>query len=265
MIIRVEKHKQVLKTEVYFCKCDICGSEYQSKEGDVLCSSECRRKAAIKRSTQRRKERRSKDKAKLPDTICAHCSKPFRPIRNDAKYCSTTCKQAQYRDRKNKSIKKKTDNVRDIRLTRIRKIFAEIKRMPNPYRAYQLVNELRELKNKRFPLSSRAIEILTREHKKSHSNETLENEITDMRNSMNRLFKLLIEEAIEGTGGESASRQKYFVPDTNLLDARSRLHRDRLIKSVLVFIGKDGLDLVYSSFSTDSETYVKAPMSGYHI
>jgi len=62
--------------------------------------SEQNRKAAIKRSTQRRKERRDAARTALPDSICTHCQQSFRPLRKDVKFCSDKCRQAAYRERK---------------------------------------------------------------------------------------------------------------------------------------------------------------------
>lgn len=110
MLIREErKTKLVAVTEaIYTHRCDICGKEYTSRcDLRSWCSEAChevlrerRKKESIKRSTQRRKERRQEARGTMPDTICAHCHKAFRPVRVDAKYCSVKCKQAAYRDRK---------------------------------------------------------------------------------------------------------------------------------------------------------------------
>lgn len=83
-------------------KCDICGKEINTNTlyytGNT-CSNECRIKFNTKNSTQRRKERRDAARKLRPDTLCAYCKKPFRPLRSDAKYCSNKCKQAEYREK----------------------------------------------------------------------------------------------------------------------------------------------------------------------
>lgn len=110
MLIRKEtKTKMVAVTEIiYTYRCDVCGKEFTSRyDWSSWCSDACyeviqkrRRKESIKRSTQRRKEGREEARKALPDTICAHCQQPFRPLRKDAKYCSVKCRQAAYRERK---------------------------------------------------------------------------------------------------------------------------------------------------------------------
>lgn len=108
MLIREEKKIRTLEDTIYFCKCDVCGKEFQTRWGaSSCCSNDCykviseqTRQAAIKRSTHTRKERRDAARAALPDTVCSHCQQPFRPLRNDAKFCSDKCKQSAYRERK---------------------------------------------------------------------------------------------------------------------------------------------------------------------
>lgn len=108
MLIRKETKTRTLEDITYHCKCDICGKEFQTRWGASSCCSngcykvlsEQYRKAAIKRSTQTRKERRDAAKAQLPDSICVHCQKSFRPLRKDAQFCSDACRQAGYRERK---------------------------------------------------------------------------------------------------------------------------------------------------------------------
>ncbi|WP_155395760.1 hypothetical protein [Methanosarcina mazei] len=66
MLIRKETKTRTLEDTTYCCKCDICGKEFQTRWGaSSCCSNDCykvmseqNRKEAIKRSTQRRKERR---------------------------------------------------------------------------------------------------------------------------------------------------------------------------------------------------------------
>lgn len=108
MFIRSEKRIRDIEEIISICKCDICGQEFQSRWGaQSCCSNDCykvlsekRKEAAIKRSTQTRKERRNAARAQLPDSICSHCQQSFRPLRNNAQYCSDKCRQAAYRERK---------------------------------------------------------------------------------------------------------------------------------------------------------------------
>jgi len=113
MLIKSGKKQVMIEIQEFFCKCDICGKEYSYTYWDrgitdSWCSQACyqryaerKKKETIKRSTQHRKFVRGEIRAALPDSICSHCQKPFRPLRNDAKFCSDKCKQADYRQRKN--------------------------------------------------------------------------------------------------------------------------------------------------------------------
>ena len=108
MLIRKALVTKIVENVVYFHVCDICGGEFSSSfELASCCSSACydklkerNRKNSIKRSTLRRKERRDTARKELPDTVCSHCQQSFRPLRNDAKFCSDKCKQSAYRERK---------------------------------------------------------------------------------------------------------------------------------------------------------------------
>jgi len=109
MLIKKETKTRTVEDITYHCKCDICGKEFQIRWGaSSCCSNDCykvaieqNRQEAIKRSTQRRKERRDAERAQLPAAVCSHCQKSFRPLRKDAKFCSDSCRQAAYRERKN--------------------------------------------------------------------------------------------------------------------------------------------------------------------
>ena len=130
-----------LDLKVYTCKCDICRKEYEyywpwfrfKNYGDIeysaqptnyysyhgsdyaseyTCSEECHKirieqlnkeriDKQIKKNTVRRKAKREKAQRKRPANVCIHCGKAFKTVRNDAKFCSAICKQADYRKRKN--------------------------------------------------------------------------------------------------------------------------------------------------------------------
>lgn len=108
MLIKKETITRTVEETTYLCKCDVCGAQFYSRWGaQSYCSDACyeldrekRRKETIKRSTQRRKERRDAVRAQLPDSTCAYCQQPFRPLRSNAKFCSDACRQKAYRERK---------------------------------------------------------------------------------------------------------------------------------------------------------------------
>jgi hypothetical protein len=65
MILREEKRKIITEIVVFICKCEICGSEFESKWGDPCCSDKCYklfRERRIKRNPKlnalRNKDRR---------------------------------------------------------------------------------------------------------------------------------------------------------------------------------------------------------------
>jgi endogenous inhibitor of DNA gyrase (YacG/DUF329 family) len=72
-------------------KCDFCGKEFESSnERRKYCCENCTNQAGIKNRKERKAQGRIR---KCP------CGKTFIPARNDAKFCSNKCKQADYRKR----------------------------------------------------------------------------------------------------------------------------------------------------------------------
>lgn len=171
-----EKTKTYTETE-YTIKCDICKKVFISRWESRSCSNECYeklkpqlKKEAVKRSTQHRKFVRDEIRAASPDTICTHCHQPFRPLRNDAKFCSDKCKQADYRQRKsaineptipipvvhgkrNKNVEEKPNPIEEVKTTldKLNKIKIIVFSSPTcgPCRTYK--EKLKKLeKNKKF-------------------------------------------------------------------------------------------------------------------
>jgi hypothetical protein len=95
--------------------CARCGEEKPLRPAAQICAA-CRERqqAEANRANQRRRRQWEKTRRQLAAghlekgpyfivpvrVTCAHCGGPFRPARSSGRYCSTRCRVASYREKK---------------------------------------------------------------------------------------------------------------------------------------------------------------------
>jgi hypothetical protein len=101
MLLKIEIRIIPQETDIFTCRCDECGKDYEfyyrsGWSSSAYCSRECynahykkihdeRIKENSQRFIQRRRERIAAETAARPNNICEHCGTSFRPKRKDTK------------------------------------------------------------------------------------------------------------------------------------------------------------------------------------
>ena len=85
-------------------KCARCNGEFLVHHGpQVFCSPWCAKSTHKERIDKFNAERSAKAAKARKNMVCSYCRSKFTPPRSDAKYCSNTCKQKAYLQRKTKA------------------------------------------------------------------------------------------------------------------------------------------------------------------